>query len=81
MFFHNDGQGKQRYGTVIAALGIDPKNVTQNYLESLTKEFGCIFEKGESLLWVQASEERAEQLFEILRKRHFPFKGRSRSIE
>jgi len=78
MFFHNDGQGKRRYGTVIAALGIDPKNVTQKYVESLTKEFGCIFEKGESLLWVQAGEERAEQLFEILRRRHFPFKGRAK---
>jgi len=73
MFLSTDGQGKQHYGTVIAALGIDPKIVTQSYRDSLKKEFGCVFFRSESLLWVQAGEERAEQIFELLRKRHFPF--------
>ena len=75
MFFNNDSEGNERYGTVIASLGIDPKKVTEPYLESLSKEFGCVFEKGELLLWVQDTEERAEQIFEILRKRHFPSMG------
>ncbi|MGB6063724.1 MAG: hypothetical protein WBG50_02885 [Desulfomonilaceae bacterium] len=81
MVFFNDSDGKVRYGTVIASLGIDPKIVTGKYLESLCAEFGCIFEKGELLLWVQATEERADQIFEILRKRYFPFMGKSRNME
>jgi|GEM_PF-1095363 hypothetical protein len=81
MVFCNDSEGKKRYGTVIASLGIDPKKVTEKYLESLTKEFGCVFERGELLLWVQETEERAEQIFEILRKRHFPFEGLTRPVE
>lgn len=79
MFFFNDTDGKERYGTVIASLGLDPKRVTPEYLNALTKEFGCDFEKGESLIWVQESEERAEQIFEILRRRYFPFQGVSRA--
>ena len=74
MVFFNDSEGKARYGTVIASLGIDPKKVTPEYLKALSKEFGCPVERGESLIWVQEGEERAEQIFEILRKRHFPFK-------
>jgi len=75
MVFYNDSEGKKRYGTVIASLGIDPNKVTEKYLASLTQEFGCVFERGELLLWVQETEERAEEVFEILRKRHFPFQG------
>ena len=37
--FSNESEGKKRYGTVIASLGIDPNKVTEKYLESLTKEF------------------------------------------
>ena len=80
MFFFNDSEGKERYGTVMASLGIDPKKVTPEYLKALSKEFGCLFDRGESLIWVQESEERAEQIFEILRKRYFPFKGESRIV-
>ncbi len=79
--FLNESEGRKRYGTVIASLGIDPKSVTQKYLDALTKEFECLFERGELLLWVQATEERADQIFEILRKRHFPFQGLSRPVE
>ena len=75
MFFFNDADGKERYGTLIASLGLDPKKVTLQYLKALTNEFGCDFERGESLIWVQESEERAEQIFEILRKRYFPCMG------
>ncbi len=80
MFFRNDSEGKERYGTVIAALGLDPKKLTPNFLKSLEKEFGCLFERGESLLWVQETEERAEQIFDILTKKFFPFKGKSRKL-
>jgi hypothetical protein len=75
MVFYNESEGKQRYGTVIASLGIDPNKITEKYLESLTREFGCVFERGELLLWVQETEDRAEQIFDTLRKRHFPFEG------
>jgi hypothetical protein len=73
MVFYNESDGKKRYGTVIASLGIDPEKVTESHLKSLTNEFGCVFEKGELLLWVQETEERAEEVFEILRKRHSSF--------
>lgn len=81
MFFFNDADGQQRYGTVIASLGLDPKKVTDGYLDSLKKEFGCVFEKGQLLIWVQESEERAEQIFEILRKRHFPIEEKNKRIK
>jgi hypothetical protein len=71
--FCNESGGKKRYGTVIASLGIDPKKMTQAYLDSLTKEFGCVFERGELILWVQETEDRAGQIFDILRRRYFPF--------
>ncbi len=70
MVFYNGEAGRDRYGTVIAALGIDPKTVTDEFLASLKREFGCPFDKGELLIWVEASEERAEEIFEILRKRN-----------
>ena len=73
MFFSNKDEGNERYGAVIAALGINPKKLTEKYLESLTKEFGCAFEKGDLLIWVEANEERAEQIFETLRKRNCLF--------
>ena len=73
--FCNESEGKKRYGTVIASLGIDPNKMTEAYLESLMKEFGCVFERGELLLWVQETEERAGQIFDTLRKRYFPFEG------
>lgn len=73
MFFSNKDQQNERHGTVIAALGINPKNVTETYLESLAKEFGCTFEKGDLLIWVEASEKRAEEIFDILRKRNSLF--------
>ncbi len=50
MVFYNESEGKKRYGTVIASLGIDPKKMTEKYMESLTKEFGCVFERGELTL-------------------------------
>jgi hypothetical protein len=78
MFFFNDDDGQERYGTVIASLGLDPKKVTEGYLDALKKEFGCVFEKGQLLIWVQESEERAEQIFEILRKRHFPIEEKNK---
>ncbi len=81
MFFFNDTDGQQRYGTVIASLGLDPKKITERYLEALKKEFGCIFERGELLLWVQEVEERAEQIFEILRKRHFPIEEKNKVLK
>jgi len=71
--FCNDSDGKERYGTAIASLGIDPKKVTEKYLEPLEQEFGCVFQKGELLIWVQESQEKAEYIIETLRKRHFPF--------
>jgi len=70
MFFSNKNEGNERHGTVIAALGINPKKLTGIYLESLTREFGCAFEKGDLIIWVEASEQRAEQIFETLRKRN-----------
>ncbi|MGA8833790.1 MAG: hypothetical protein WB554_19485, partial [Desulfomonilaceae bacterium] len=73
MFFSNKDEGNERHGTVIAALGINPKNLTEKYLELLAKEFGCTFEKGELLIWVETNEERAEQIFETLRKRNSLF--------
>jgi hypothetical protein len=42
-------------------------------MESLEKEFGCVFEKGELLIWVETNAERAEQIFDSLRKRHSSF--------
>jgi hypothetical protein len=80
MFFRNDIEGKERYGTVIAALGLDPKKVTPEFLKSLEKEFGCPFERGESLIWVQETGERAEQIFDTLTKKYFPFKGKIRKL-
>lgn len=73
MVFCNKEEGMERHGTVIAALGIDPRTLTEKFLKSLEKEFGCPFEKGELLIWVEASEERAEEIFEILRKRNARF--------
>lgn len=73
MVFYNEEEGRERHGTVIAALGIDPQALTEKLLKSLEKEFGCPFEKGELLVWVEASEERAEEIFEILRKRNARF--------
>lgn len=81
MFFRNDIEGKERYGTVIAALGLDPKKVTPEFLKSLEKEFGCPFERGKSLIWVQETEERAEQIFDTLAKKYFPFRGTSRKLK
>ena len=45
MVFCNKDEGNERHGTVIEALGINPKTLTIKYLESLEKEFGCVFEK------------------------------------
>jgi len=73
MFFSNKDEQNERYGTVIAALGINPKKLTEKYLESLTKEFGHPFERGDLLIWVESSEEREEQIFETLRKRNSLF--------
>jgi len=73
MVFFNEDEGRERYGTVIAALGMDPKKLTDKYLEALGKEFGCSFERGELLIWVEATEDRAEEIFEILRKRSTRF--------
>ncbi|MCL5123827.1 MAG: hypothetical protein M1511_04875 [Deltaproteobacteria bacterium] len=73
MFFSNKDDGNERHGTVIAALGINPNKLNENYLDSLAKEFGCHFEKGELLIWVEANEERAEQIFETLRRRNSLF--------
>ena len=81
MFVFNDADGQQRYGTVIASLGLDPEKLTEHYLEALNKEFGCTFERGELLLWVQESEERAEQIFEILRKQHFPIEEKNKPLK
>jgi hypothetical protein len=80
MFFRNDVEGKERYGTVIASLGLDPQKVTPEFLKSLEKEFGCPFERGESLIWAQETEERAEQIFDTLAKKYFPFQGKSRKL-
>jgi hypothetical protein len=38
-----------------------------------SKEFGCVFEKGELLIWVETNDERAEQIFDSLRKRNCAF--------
>jgi len=73
MVFFNEDEGRERYGTVIASLGMDPKKLTDKYMEALGKEFGCAFERGELLIWVEASEDRAEEIFEILRKRNTRF--------
>ncbi|MGC8660738.1 MAG: hypothetical protein ACP5U1_16870 [Desulfomonilaceae bacterium] len=73
MFFSNNDDGNERHGTVIAALGINPNMLTESYLDSLSKEFGCRFEKGELLIWVEASEDRADQIFETLRRRNSIF--------
>jgi hypothetical protein len=67
MVFYNESEGKKRYGTVIASLGIDPKKMTENYLEYLKKEFGCVFERGNYCCKCK-TEEKAEQVFDILRK-------------
>ena len=80
MFLRNGSEGKERYGTVIASLGLDPKKVTREFLRSLEREFGCSFERGESLIWVQENEERAEQIFDTLGKKYFLFKGKSRNL-
>jgi hypothetical protein len=73
MVFCNKDEGNERHGTVIEALGINPKTLTIKYMESLEKEFGCVFEKGELLIWVETNAERAEQIFDSLRKRHSSF--------
>ena len=73
MVFCNKDEGNERHGTVIEALGINPKTLTIKYLESLEKEFGCVFEKGELLIWVETNAERAEQIFDYLRKKHSSF--------
>jgi hypothetical protein len=73
MVFCNKDEGNERHGTVIEALGINPKTLTINYLQSLEKEFGCVFEKGELLIWVETNAERAEQIFDSLRKRNCSF--------
>ncbi len=73
MVFCNKDEGNERHGTVIEALGINPKTLTIKYLESLEKEFGCVFEKGELLIWVETNAERAEQIFDSLRKRNCTF--------
>ena len=73
MVFCNKEAGNERHGTVIEALGINPSTLTDKHLESLAKEFGCVFEKGELLIWVETDAERAEQIFDSLRKRHSSF--------
>jgi len=73
MVFVNTNDGRERHGTVITALGIDPKTLTSECLEALGKEFGCTFERGDLLIWIEASEERAEHIFEILRNRYSPW--------
>lgn len=73
MFFSYKDDGNERHGTVIASLGLNPRKLTGEYLKSLEREFGCAFEIGELLIWVEASEERADQVFEILRRRNSPF--------
>jgi hypothetical protein len=71
MFFSHKGDGSKRYGTVIAALGIDPEELTPSKLALLEKEFGCSFERGQMLIWIECEEHRAEQIFDILRRRNF----------
>lgn len=73
MVFCNRDADNERHGTVIEALGINPSTLTDKHLESLEKEFGCVFEKGELLIWVETDAERAEQIFDSLRKRHSSF--------
>ncbi|MFA6222623.1 MAG: hypothetical protein WC647_09955 [Desulfomonilaceae bacterium] len=73
MVFSHQDEENERHGTVIASLGMNPSKITGNYLESLEREFGCAFERGDLLIWVEANEERAEQIFETLRKRNCPF--------
>jgi len=73
MFFSHKNNGNERHGTVIAALGLNPSQLTSGHIKNLEKEFGCAFETGELLIWVEASEERAEQIFDTLRRRHSPF--------
>lgn len=73
MFFLHKENENVRYGTVISALGINPTSLTQKALQSWEKEFGCKFEKGDLLIWVEANEEQADQIFDLLRKRNFHF--------
>jgi hypothetical protein len=73
MFFSHKENGSKRHGTVIASLGINPCKVTDDYLKALEREFGCNFEAGELLVWVEAGEEKAEKIFETLRRRNSPF--------
>lgn len=73
MVFCNLEDGRERHGTVIASLGINPKTMSDGFLAALEKEFGCPFDRGELLIWVEASEQRAEEIFEILRRRNAPY--------
>ncbi len=70
MFFSHKENGAERHGTVIASLGIDPAKISGDYLKALEIEFGCIFETGQLLVWVEAEEEKAEQIFDTLRRRN-----------
>ena len=73
MFFSNGQNGTRRHGTVIASLGIDPTKLNKEYLAELEAEFGCNFEIGQLLVWVEADEERADDIFDILRRRNSPY--------
>lgn len=73
MFFAHKENGAKRHGTVIASLGIDPTRLSEDYLKALKSEFGCNFEAGQLLIWVEADEEQAEQIFETLRRRNSPY--------
>ncbi len=70
MFFSHKENGARRHGAVIASLGIDPAKINGDYLKALENEFGCNFETGQLLVWVEAEEERAEQIFDTLRRRN-----------
>jgi hypothetical protein len=73
MVFAYKEQGNERHGTVMASLGMNPGKVTTEYLKSLEREFGCAFESGELLIWVEANEDQAEQIFDTLRRRNSPY--------
>ncbi len=46
MFFSNKDDGNERHGTVIAALGIDPNKLNENYLEFFSKRIRVPLRKG-----------------------------------
>lgn len=73
MFFSHRENGAKRHGTVMAALGMDPARFNEDYILSLKREFGCNFETGQLLIWVEADEEKAEKIFETLRRRNSPY--------